>query len=331
MSETSLQSESSLPSRIPIYVGLRAAAEELPWGKEREPLLEVSRQLESGKSLQEIIDRGGKESPFLETLQAGIESGRLTTVLEEYLRTGSEIRDLWRTFWVNLFYPIFVLTLTLLISSVFLVATNQAFKSIFDGFGIPIGFSTFILFWCGHYIYHYWWFFLVLLLLIVVSPLIYIILSTTSVLPFPPFFGGIFRGVGVAEFCSRLAVLIDARLPLPRALEILSKTLRSRQMQDVALMLSRKVSAGQPADMAASEMRSLPPQVAGLFMWTESPETLADGLRVQAQILNVQSRLRLAQISFLVEPLLYIVLAVCVVVLFFAFFAPLGKLLNDLS
>jgi type IV pilus assembly protein PilC len=318
--------------------GLEACAREMSFGPQRRQLWRLSRRLLSGEALTDLLGPRSRVSPELkEMLASGLECGRLPQVLEEYVRTTREVRSIWRALWISLLYPALVAGVAALILGGFLALTVPTMRNIFEGFGVQLPGVTVLVLNLAELLFEYW------PLLIAASALsagcVVLILCdawfpgrtlVTRLLQRLPVIGTAWRSAAAVEFCSRLSVLIEARMTLPRALQTLSRSLRDAPLRGISAGLARRLENGETVETLAVGVPGMLHTLAGAFRWAHDPDGFADGLRALATVFAAQARVRVDQIAFLVAPLSFVLVGLGGGILVLSYFLPLIKLLNDL-
>lgn len=319
-----------------IAVGLRAAAEEVPFWGDRTTLRELSDTIREGKSLDESLARQQRmPSDLKAVVEAGIKTGRLPHLLEAYLSSRQSLGMVWRKFYASLFYPVIMFALCLLVLSVFFIVVIPDFKQIFDDFGMELPRITMFVILIADLLVHFWW------LMAAVFLIVAILIITERILPFRAFRSELFHllpVVGTAqkmaaasEFCSRMSVLVDCRLPLHEALRITSQSLRDPHLASVTKKLAARLEAGETHEDIARSSRGLPNALSNSFRWARNPEIYADSLRSLAIVFSSQARAQTAQFAMLLEPLAIFAVGSIVAFTILALFMPMIKLLNELS
>lgn len=323
-------------AQLPLAAGLRACAEEMSYGWQRRQFLRLSRQLEAGIPWQQVLQQAhGAAQGLAEILTAGMESGRITSVLEEYLRTQREVSSLWRTLMVGLLYPVFLLGLAGVVFSGFLVLTVPRMKTMFMDFGIELPGMTLLILGISDLLLVSWPFLLGLLAAVALA------IAFERYLPFRslrirllqrlPLIGRVWRYAAAAEFCTRLSVLVEARMPLPKAMAVLAHSLRDPPLRQVSLRLARRLEEGETGESLALGVPGVLPELAGVFRWAHDAELFADGLRSQAVVFESQARIHADQFGFVVAPAISVIVGTGVMMTVVAMFTPLIRLLNALS
>lgn len=292
--------------------------------------------MESGESFPDVLTKAqGLPEDLRQIVNAGLTSGRLPHLLEEYLETNRQTRSLWRSFYLSLLYPMLVVCLSLLIVMAFVAMTVPQFKPMFEDFGIEVPTVTMAILKLADLLPFLW----IPALMGLVVGIAYF--STRSVLPFAhlraqlfhalPWVGEAQKMVAASEFCSRLAVLVECRLPLPDALRIAGGTIRDPYMGHLAYKISDRVQGGASLDGMHDDISGMPNAIGNAFRWAHNPETFADRLRSLAIVFRSQARVTASQLTVIAEPVAFVSVALIAGLIVVAMFLPLIKLLNMLS
>lgn len=321
---------------LSIAAGLRAAAHEVSSKNDRDGLLKLSLALESGATLNGALENvPGLPEDLRQIVMAGVSTGRLPLLLEEYLEANRQTRTLWRSFYMSLLYPALVAICSFIIVIAFLVLTVPQFRPLFEDFGVELPVITEFVIRFADFLTIIW-----LPLAIFGAVLVGYVLLQES-LPFGHLRAQVFHAlpwVGTAqkmaassEFCSRLAVLVECRMPLDQALRIASKTIRDPFMSHIASQLSGRIGQGDSVEEIAATTHGIPHSLSNSFRWARNPETFAESLRSLAIVFSSQARLSAGQLILIAEPVAFIIVALFSGMIVIAMFMPLIKLLNALS
>jgi type II secretory pathway component PulF len=320
-------------------VGLRCCAAEFGPGRQRQELLALAEDLEQGRIAGTGNPHGGPFSQSLQHLLAsGFDSSRVPLVLMEYLRTARLSRTLWKAFWTGLFYPLLVLILSLLFALFFLVYISGRFRPIFSDFGVELPGLTRLVISLGQGLQSAWVPLLAgTLILIILIPLLAwrftfeFLRWSEPVLTCLPWLGDAVISVGISEFCALLAVLLEARMPLPDALLSLAKHLQVKSLRLASQEMATNLQSGMLPAAAARHAVHLPDALTALLTSEQNHEHFAEILRWQSDIFATRSRIRVQQFVWMLRPVTYLLIcAVCVIVVS-AMMMPLVKLFNNLS
>lgn len=321
-----------------LAVGLRACADEAVSWADRRALRGLARGIEQGERIESLLD-GSRPLPVYlrEVLKEGIYSDRFPHILEEYLRTTRQLRSVWSGFYKSLIYPLIMVLVAGLIVTGLMVAVTETMQGIFNDFGVELPAVTTVVLGFADLILLGGWVFPIIVILALPTALALHARfpgrgGRVRLLQAIPIIGPARRFAGGAEMCSRLAVLVDAGVPLHRALEIMSQSLRDFHLRRVCRLLSREIAAGLPAeDVPISGPPGLLPAVAGAFRWAREPQLFADGLKSLSESLAAQARVRSDQFAVVIEPVTVMAVGLMVGTVVLGMFMPLIKLLNELS
>ena len=321
---------------VTVAAGLRAAASEVSSAKDRKGLLKLSAAIERNSNIESAVT----EIPELpedlrQIVVTGVKTGRLPFLLEEYLATNRKTQTLWKSFYLSILYPVFVIVFSIVIVSGFLLVAVPQFKEIFEDFGVELPMLTYAMIKFVDFLEVVW------KPTISVLALIVIVFTLRGVLPFAavrarlfqaiPWIGTAQKMAASSEFCSRLAILIECRLPLDESLIIVSNTVKDPYMRHMSRRLASRVEAGESGAELAEYPSGMPHALMNSFRWSNDPEPFADGLRSLAIVFGSQARLSTSQLVVITEPVVFIGVGLLVGLVTISMFLPLIKLLNALS
>lgn len=340
LQDAQLDSSNSEPPRqltsVTIAAGLRAAASEVYSSRDRKGLLKLSSAIENNTTLEQAVSQFPELPEDLRQIViTGVKTGRLPFLLEEYLATNRKTRSIWQSFYLGILYPMLVILCSLIMVLGFLLIAVPQFKEIFYDFGIEVPFITMVMINFVDALLVIWKPALAVIAFIV------IVFAVRGILPFAaararffqalPWIGTAQKMAASSEFCSRLAVLIECRLPLDEALMIVSNTIRDPHMSQMSQRLARRVEAGESGEDLASYTSGMPHALMNSFRWSSDPDPFAEGLRSLAIVFGSQARLSTSQLVVITEPIAFISVGLLVGVVTISMFMPLITLCNELS
>src|SRR5688572_789270 len=107
---------------VPLDRGLRELAVDMP-GRLGKIAADISRGLEAGRSLEQVLDELGAALPpaYRAVVAAGVRSGRLPAAMEGIVHTSRRIIQLRNSICLSLVYPFIVLLLAWILGSYLLI------------------------------------------------------------------------------------------------------------------------------------------------------------------------------------------------------------------
>jgi type II secretory pathway component PulF len=321
---------------LPLPGGLRALSEEMASGALRRALVQIADQLEQGKSLNEAFASQGKRfPPHLQGLVlAGLRSGHLGGVLEQYAEYHHLTSALQRRVWVGMTNPSILLgTLLLLMIFISQIVVHQ-FVPIFADFGIDLPKLTIFLIQIAKAMLSVGGWLLVAFpvgLVVVVLMMLFARDSRWSFLFWIPLIGPLVRWLSLVEFSHLLALLLESRLPLSESLVLAGGAMRSSYLAWACRSMSHDVMTGMPLAAAMTRTQRFPIGLAHVVQWAEGHRSLPEALHLAGELYEARARAQASLIG-IVFTLLTVLLVICsLTLLVLGIFLPLYNLMARLA
>ena len=258
---------------MPLGDGLRAMAGDLPGRRLPHTLRRLADSFDAGDDLATSLESQGRRLPghLVGLMLAGVRSGRLAQVLEEFVELERSRWELRRRVWLALAYPLLLLVMLAGIVVFLNIYVVDQFRPIFKDFGFELplatklflqsarpaawimsGFaavavtaSVLLRFWAGPD-----W----------LQPFLYAI----------PLVGPILRWSRLAQFARLMAVLLEQQVPLPEALRLTAAGLGDAYLASGCRQAASDIEAGRPFCESLAEKRPFPKSLIPLVKWGES-------------------------------------------------------------
>lgn len=321
---------------LPLAEGLHACAAEAQKADDRIALKYMANAIESGQPLAEVLSSSRRFPPYLrELLEVAVETGQVGKVLVEYLSVSRSQRHALRQTLLSCMYPFSVFIALVTLAAILPIYVTPGFKQIFNGFGVELPDLTRLIIAFSDLMLMVWPLFLLAMLGIGFSPLLHGVLPgiglRQAVLYRIPMLGTSAKLASISEFCAMLALLVRAQVPLERCLDTLAVSVRSRSLRRGSHWLSVQLSRGSRIRDLLFESRDIPADLLMLLSQSQNHEVMADQLALTGKTYAVQAQLKLRQGLVLIEPLFLLLMAFGAGLFIMALFAPILKLLSDLS
>ncbi len=322
---------------LPLESGLRALAEQTRSRHSRLALLELSQNLEQGMPLADALraSKSGLPQSMTALIVAGVESGRLDSVMRCCIEQVQRTTSLRQHIWLALSYPLFLMWFSTLICGGILLLIVPSFKQIFDDFGTEIPTLTLALVTVSSFLTSWglvpW---MVLLGGGFVSWLLFISAGlsrwsqrwTTSI----PVMGRPFQYAALTDFCEILAILAESGLAFPKALTFAGGASDDRWLRKQCHFMAHDIELGATPSNAA-RLAHMPNTLSQVFRDVNSERTFAQALRGLADIYAAQCNItaQFANTGVSHAAVTFVISFAGVTAL--AMMLPLIRLLNDLS
>lgn len=322
-------------SGLPLEPGLRALADELPRGRLAGVLREMAARLQAGASLDEVVCGQGSRLPahVRGLLLAGVRSGRLAEVMEEFVDLHRAERELGRRVWLSLAYPILLLSM---LSVLFLLLDRfivGEFAKIFADFEaeLPAVTEAFLSAgWLGAWGLAGGTALLVLAVVLLTSSpagppgvpqLLYMI----------PLVGPLWRWSRLVQFSKLMGVLLQQGTPLPQALRLTAEGVHDAYLALGCRQVAAEVEAGRTLSESLASRKQFPPTLIPLVNWGQCTSALPEAFRASAEVFdgNLQKQGALMETALL--PITFLVVIGFVSLFIIAMLTPLISLIENLS
>lgn len=323
---------------LPLPEGLRAMADELPprsfrGGRLASTLRTMAQQLEAGASLEATVQSQVARLPstMQGLLLAGIRSGRLGEVLEEFVAVHREQIELRNRLRRILAYPSFLLVAVIGLFVFFGLIIAPAFKKIFDEFGADLPQLTEA----------------VLSVSSVAGPIVIVLVAVLGglLLLRPllrigwverafdsiPVIGAMGRWSRMVAFARLMALLLKQQVRLPDALRLAADGVGSPNLKQACEGMAREVEAGLSPAVALTRFRQFPATLQPLVNWALRTRSLSEAFQAAAEVFEARTRVNVLLLEALLPPVMFVVIATMAGIAMVALFMPLISLIQKLT
>lgn len=318
---------------VPLEVGLRAAADEIPGTRLAHTLRWLADQIRQGRSLEDALAQGKTLVPSYVTglIAAAARTGAWGETLLELVEHQSRLQVLRRRMMDTLAYPLLMLPLAAIVFAL-CAGVSIAFKSLITEFGMTLPHATLVLFWWQEVGWKWAGGFLVVLLGVAAVYRIAVGRARWQrLLATMPLLGTVWHWSAVAEWASLLSVLLRREIPLPEALRLAGHGLRNSNVGRLSLLLADGVARGRSLSQMLTTCRELPSTLIPLVEWGERTGALSESLHVGAELLVRRVRVRQLWLESVIPSVLFIAIGCLVVSTAGALFQPMVQLISFLS
>ena len=319
---------------LPLAAGLRAAAEEAASTRMRRALRHIAGKIENGSSLDQALAACGRRVPAYLSgfLHAAETTGKLGVVLTEWVENQWAARTRWREVVAALAYPFISLALTFLLFLFLTVTVAPVFKKMLTEFQLRLPLPTKVFFWLSD-----------VGMPLGLSGLAVVVLGLVAVRLFGgrraysqlmgalPIIGKLWYWSGSAEGLRALGLLVENQIPLPQALTLAADGISDAYTSQSCRELGKRAEAGQPLWEALLRTRYLPMSIIPVIRQGEQQGTLDASLRTAARMLEDRIRNRSALVIQVLPPLIFVLVALLIGMLFTAMYLPMIGLIQGLA
>jgi type II secretory pathway component PulF len=354
---------------LPLGEGLRALAGDIPRRRLRRALGTLADRLDAGMDLAEALDaqkgcaphctphapREGTDgstphAPREEAsvtrsvtstivplhlrglVLAGLRSGRLAEVLEEYVDLQRSQADMRRRVALSLIYPFVLLAMLTMLAVVVRVYLIEQFARLYGDFGTKLPPLT------TYFIRSSWsttWGLVFLTGAFVAIPILLAAAPGARwlwpLLRRVPMIGPLLRWSHLAQFSRLMGLLLEQQVPLPDALRLTSDGLRDPDLAYGCRRVADDVDGGRVLYESMAAQRQFPPSLIPVVEWGQRAPALADAFRAAAEMFEGRLRSQGSLLEAILLPIMFMFIICFVGALVVALFLPLISLVTRLS
>ncbi len=320
-------------SGLPLEGGLYALADEVDRPRLARTLRNLAARLERGEKLETAIAANDSRLPahLRGLIVAGLRSGRLPIVLDQFAVLTRRQQDLRRRVLLTLAYPALLLGIMAALAVLYHFLVVEQFRPIFCDFNTKLPDLTLFLFRFSGPVA---WTMLGLTVAAVMVPLAAMFLPLGAWLgratSWIPVLGTIVRDDRHAQFSHLMALLLEEEVPLPEALRLTSVALQGTMLARQCRTAAALVEDGAPLDQALMEAR-FPESLTAFVAWGQQKTGLVDAFRAAAEAFEARANSQGVLLNMVLLPLIYLVVVTFAAIAAIALFMPLIALISNLS
>lgn len=269
---------------------------------------------------------------YCDLVHAGEQSGALDRIFDRIAVYKEKSEALKSKIKKALFYPIAVIVVALVVTSILLVFVVPQFQDIFANFGAELPAFTMMVIHLSEFMQEYWW-----VGLIIIGAFFYsyreALIKSAKVRNFNdrlilrlPVVGDILKKAAVARYARTLSTTFAAGVPLVDALDSAAGASGNVIYRDAIIDIKGEVSSGIQMNWAMRNSKIFPDMVVQMVSIGEEAGSLDSMLAKVASIYEQEVDDAVDGLSSLLEPLIMAVLGVLVGGLIVAMYLPIFQL-----
>jgi type II secretory pathway component PulF len=327
-----------LSAGIPLAMGLRDLRDAQEHSKLTVIIDDVLASIEGGSSLSAAFARHPQyfDNLYTSIVHAGETSGNVDQVLADIAAFLEWKADLRRDVTQASIYPLMVLGAVLGLVILLSTVVFPQFAVVLKQSSGPLPLPTKILFALSTLFRDYWW---VLISVIVVTIVGFWLYVRTVKGRFwwdgfklkIPIFGPLVRKIALSRFCHFFQILFSAGVDISTSLGILENVIGNVVLADATRMIRNDVRSGQSLTTAVIATGEFPTMVVRMFQIGETSGQLVGALEKACRFYDKEIPATIKRVFSIVEPLLYVFLAMVVLTVALAIYLPLYQMINSLS
>ena len=294
----------------------------------------ISVKIQAGLPLSETLREHPKyfDELYCDLVKSGEASGSLDAIFDRLAIYKEKAEALKSKIKKAMFYPVAVLVVAAIVTSILLIFVVPQFAEIFAGFGAELPAFTLFVLGISELMQQYWW-----VVLAALVALFYAVKKTyANNLTFRtwadgriirlPVIGSILNKAAVARYARTLSTTFAAGVPLIEALESAAGAAGNEVYKNAILFIREEVSSGNQMYLAMKQTDQFPEMVVQMVSIGEESGALDSMLSKVANIYEQEVDDAVDGLTALLEPMIMAVLGVVVGGLIIAMYLPIFQM-----
>ncbi len=330
----SRQFATMIGSGLSLVRSLNILAEQTESRRLAEIVGEVRTQIEQGRALSDAL-ADHEEFPrlYVAMVRAGETAGLLDQVLLRIADTLEKDVELRRRIKSALTYPVVVLVLALILTTVMLIFIVPVFVGMFEELGGELPLPTRVLLFLSNVVTSFWW-------LLLIAPFVLwkaftwarkqpAIRYRLDALKLKlPVFGNLFHKLALARFARNLGTLLKAGVPILSALEITADAVNNGVISEAVTDVQHAVKEGESVATPLESHAVFPPMVVQMIAVGEETGQMDAMLMKIADFYDDEVSAATESLTAMLEPLMIAVLGGVVGAMVIALYMPMFQVFD---
>jgi type IV pilus assembly protein PilC len=297
-------------------------------------VLDIKSNIEGGSTLHESLAKFPLyfDNLFVNLVEAGEQAGALESLLDKIATYKEKTEALKKKIKKALFYPIAVLAVAVIVSTILLIFVIPQFETLFKGFGADLPAFTQAVINLSKFVQHYG-IYLAIVIGAGVWVFIYFYKRSRKMRQFIdrlslklPIIGPILNKAAIARYARTLSTMFAAGVPLVEALDSVAGACGNIVYEDGVMRMRDEVATGQRLQRAMDNTGLFPNMVVQMIAVGEESGALDTMSGKVATFYEEDVDAAVDSMSSLLEPLIMAILGVLVGGLVIAMYLPIFKL-----
>jgi type IV pilus assembly protein PilC len=297
-------------------------------------ILDIKANIEGGSTLHESLAKHPLyfDDLFVNLVEAGEHAGALETLLDKIAGYKEKTEALKKKIKKALFYPIAVLAVAIIVSTILLIFVIPQFESLFKGFGADLPAFTQMVVNLSRFMQHKGW-----MVLIVVGGAGFAFMhfykrsrnmrrALDRMMLKLPIIGPILVKSAIARFARTLSTMFAAGVPLVEAMQSVAGATGNIVYEEGTMRMKDEVATGQRLQRAMENSGLFPNMVVQMIAVGEESGSLDTMSGKVAEFYETEVDNAVDSMSSLMEPVIMAVLGVLVGGMVIAMYLPIFKL-----
>ncbi len=330
------QMATMMKAGVPLIQAFDLVADGLPNPKMREVVLLLRNEVASGGTFASALRSQPRyfDDLVCNLVDSGEKSGALETMLDRVALYKEKSESLKRRIKSAMKYPIVVLIVAAIVTTILMVKVIPVFAELFEGFGAALPAPTQIAVNMSNWMVEHWW-------KMLIGIVAFVVLFRESLIRSVkfrhfmqrlslrlPVFGPILHMAAVARYARTLSTTFAAGVPLVDALDSAGRASGNIVYETSILTVRDEVAGGTELNVSMRHQSMFPPMLVQMVAIGESSGALDDMLGRAAVIYEEEVDTKVDGLTSMMEPLIMSFLGIVVGGLVVSMYLPIFQMGN---
>jgi type IV pilus assembly protein PilC len=300
----------------------------------RDLILNIKAEVESGTGLSESLEKHPLhfDALVVNLVNAGEQAGVLESLLDKIATYKEKTELLKSKIKKAMFYPIAVMIVAVIVTSILLIFVVPQFEQLFSSFGADLPAFTRVVVNMSEFLQAYWW----VVFGIAIGSIVGLLQAKKRSRAFTraldrmilklPIIGPIMVKAAIARYARTLATMFAAGVPLVEALQSVAGATGNVVYSDAVLQIRDSVATGQQLQFAMNQTGLFPNMVEQMVAIGEESGALDNMLNKAADFYEQEVDDAVDALSSLLEPIIMSILGILIGGLVVAMYLPIFKM-----
>jgi type IV pilus assembly protein PilC len=336
LATTTRQLSTMVTAGLPLTQALEVLVGQLKPGPFKRTMENIIRDVDGGLSFSKSLEKYPNIFPrlYISLIKAGEASGNLDTILAKLANSLESQAEFRAKVKGALIYPVIILIAMAGVLAIMMVFVIPQMKEVYTSLHVELPLSTQILVGMSNVFTGQWY---IIIILIVAIGAGYRYFAGTlrgrymlaDIYNKMPVFGKLSTEVQLTQFIETLALLIASGVPILDALDISKETLSNIRFQEATASIAQSVEKGASLAVAIERQPIFPVIVSQMAAIGEKTGKLDEVLGKIGASFEEETNNTVKNLSTALEPIIMIVLGLCVGFLIFSLLLPIYGVLGS--
>ncbi len=326
-----------ISASVSIVRALRTASRQTSNSKLRAMVLDVANEVEGGVRLSDALNKYPNVfgTFYVNLIRSGETSGKLDEVLQYLADQEEKDYDLRQRVMGAMTYPIFVLSMLVLVGTVMMIFVIPKLTDVLKESGVELPVTTRMLIATSDFFVHFWY--------LVIGGILGIVFGTRAAYRTPvgkrlmdglllniPVFGQLFRKIYVTRITHSLATLIEGGVDMVTSLKVVTGIVGNEIYREGLVKTVQEVAAGNSITTVWKTRKEIPDMVTQMVSVGEETGRLQQVLVRLTDFYTREINALVANLSTAVEPIIMVLMGIAVGGLVAAVILPMYTLAQQM-